>query len=958
MKYDSLEVGQKVTYTCSPGFIMEGRSTLTCARTGTWNRVEPKCVCKRNNREPWKFCKKGCNPGTAGNCKNNQECICDGDCGYSCVLKALECGRPSKLENGKHKYSSRRLGSVVKYQCNEPYTLIGPKKRTCRGIRRWDGTDPLCKIICKDPGNVVYSTKQLHRRRNYEEDYLEVGDRVEYKCFPGFEMEGSKDLICGSKGEWNKDKPKCKLPTCDPPRLSDNADFRVPSQKRKRSFNYQEKVLLKCRTGYYQNGMLAINCGRLSTPHKASIVSETHTGFGGYVKYQCKEKGYELIGSETRVCQNDEQWSGVKPSCQIVNCGDPGTPANGKRVHITNGFHYGSSVKFACDANYSLEGSEKITCEETKEWSSFIPRCRASCSNPGVPVNGEKKGDDFKHEKTITFRCHEDYERVGGETIQCIDGKWSAKIPQCKVISCGDPGTPKHGRQTKVGNNFSFRGTVAFQCNDGYTLFGKSSLSCQRSKMWDGDVPKCLASCSDPGHPRYGITIGSGFEHDSVVNFKCLPYRVLEGASESKCVNGRWTAQLPNCKDCNESLSASMTDKCQIDEKWTLCEIKLRKKSAITAASIQPGDDRGNVRNVRISAHSDAGWVQIVVNCGDPGTPANGKRVHITNGFHYGSSVKFACDANYSLEGSGKITCEETKEWSSFVPRCRASCSDPGEPVNGDKRGDDFKHGKTITFRCHDDYERVGGETIQCIDGKWSAKLPQCKVISCGDPGTPQHGRQTKVVNNFAFRGTVAFQCDDGYTLLGKSFLSCQRSKMWDGDVPKCLASCDDPGHLRYGITIGSGFEHDSVVNFKCLPYRVLKGASQSKCVNGRWTAQLPNCKGCIIPGSAVLFKEGGKYHEWRFASVQSSGEWEVVKGKDFKYISKDNVKNVILDEKPTVSQLLEGTVVVGKDLRGNLKKGKIKRPCSSTQCIIETNGKEWQSELENVRVSKGELCK
>ena len=57
---------------------------------------------------------------------------------------ALECGRPSKLENGKQKYSSRRLGSVVKYNCNEPYTLIGPKKRTCRGIKRWDGNDPSC----------------------------------------------------------------------------------------------------------------------------------------------------------------------------------------------------------------------------------------------------------------------------------------------------------------------------------------------------------------------------------------------------------------------------------------------------------------------------------------------------------------------------------------------------------------------------------------------------------------------------------------------------------------------------------------------------------------------------------------------------------------------------------------------------------------------------------------------
>lgn len=90
MKYGSLEVGQKVTYTCSPGFVMEGRNTLTCARSGAWNRGEPKCLCKRTNREHWKFCRRQCNPSTSGSCRNNQECICDGDCGYSCVPKGLK----------------------------------------------------------------------------------------------------------------------------------------------------------------------------------------------------------------------------------------------------------------------------------------------------------------------------------------------------------------------------------------------------------------------------------------------------------------------------------------------------------------------------------------------------------------------------------------------------------------------------------------------------------------------------------------------------------------------------------------------------------------------------------------------------------------------------------------------------------------------------------------------------
>lgn len=67
----------------------------------------------------------------------------------------------------------------------------------------------LQEIICKDPGDIDFGNKQLYRR-NFEEDYLEVRDRVEYNCFPGYEMEGSKYLACGSTGEWNKDKPKCK----------------------------------------------------------------------------------------------------------------------------------------------------------------------------------------------------------------------------------------------------------------------------------------------------------------------------------------------------------------------------------------------------------------------------------------------------------------------------------------------------------------------------------------------------------------------------------------------------------------------------------------------------------------------------------------------------------------------------------------------------------------------------
>ena len=59
----------------------------------------------------------------------------------------------------------------------------------------------------------------------------------------------------------------------------------------------------------------------------------------------------------------------------VIHCGDPGTPLNGKQVNVQNKYNYGGSVEFACNANYTLAGKRKITCEETKDWSSSIPRC-------------------------------------------------------------------------------------------------------------------------------------------------------------------------------------------------------------------------------------------------------------------------------------------------------------------------------------------------------------------------------------------------------------------------------------------------------------------------------------------------------------------------------------------------------------------------------------------------------
>lgn len=86
--HDGFESGKKVKYSCLPGFTMEGSSTLTCTRTGVWDRVKPSCTCKRTNKQAFRYCRKSCNPDSSS-CSKDKECVCDEDCGYSCLPKGL-----------------------------------------------------------------------------------------------------------------------------------------------------------------------------------------------------------------------------------------------------------------------------------------------------------------------------------------------------------------------------------------------------------------------------------------------------------------------------------------------------------------------------------------------------------------------------------------------------------------------------------------------------------------------------------------------------------------------------------------------------------------------------------------------------------------------------------------------------------------------------------------------------
>ena len=57
----------------------------------------------------------------------------------------------------------------------------------------------------------------------------------------------------------------------------------------------------------------------------------------------------------------------------------------------------------------------------------------APCPDPGLPYQGNRIGNDFRHDKTVIFTCPRDYLMEGLPTMKCLDGGWSVnRKPSCK----------------------------------------------------------------------------------------------------------------------------------------------------------------------------------------------------------------------------------------------------------------------------------------------------------------------------------------------------------------------------------------------------------------------------------------------------------------------------------------------------------------------------------------------
>ncbi|KAM9243624.1 E-selectin isoform 2-T2 [Dugong dugon] len=188
-----------------------------------------------------------------------------------------------------------------------------------------------------------------------------------------------------------------------------------------------------------------------------------------------------------------------------------------------------------------------------------------------------------------------------------------------------------------------------------------------------------------------------------------------------------------------------------------------------------------------------------VVTCEAQKPPEHGSLVctHPLGNFSYNSSCSVTCERDRLPSSTEATWCTSSGEWSTPTPACNVvECDALTSPANGamecSQSPGSFPWNTTCAFDCEEGFELMGVPSLQCTSsGNWDNKMPTCKAVTCGAISQPQNGSVTcshSPAGEFTFQSSCHFTCEQDFKLQGPAQVECTAQGQWTQQIPTCEA--------------------------------------------------------------------------------------------------------------------------------------------------------------------------
>uniref|UniRef100_A0A665V0N7 Sushi domain-containing protein n=1 Tax=Echeneis naucrates TaxID=173247 RepID=A0A665V0N7_ECHNA len=554
-------------------------------------------------------------------------------------------------------------------------------------------------------------------------------------------------------------------------------------------------------------------------------------------------------------------------SVQAQSCsrpvGRPNMQLKGDDI-LKDSFPDGSTATFECATGYRSDGgSGTVTCT-TGQWSLPELSCKGkSCGSAGEVTNGEVSYPEGNlYGAKLTVKCNDGYMPVGGsKNIFCLDNGWGGRLPSCEVTTCDPPPPISNGQFFPMQEEpYSYRQSLLYICDHGYTLSGTSTIVCSGNGQFDPSPPNCVTqSCSRPvGRPNMQLKgddiLKDSFPDGSTATFECATgYRSDGGSGTVTCTAGQWSLPELSCTmtTCSPPPPISNGQFFPMQEEpysyrhilLYICDRDYTLNGTSTIVCSENGQFDPSPPNC------------VKVNCEEPeiknGVWVQGARPP----YGHKATVMLQCDDGFVMEGKATQICQINSSWSPGLPTCKPqSCSRPVGRPTMQLKGDDilkdsFPDGSTATFECATGYRSDGGSgTVTCTAGQWSLPELSCTMTTCSPPPPISNGKFFPIQEEpYSYSDILLYICDRDYTLNGTSTIVCSENGQFDPSPPNCVkVNCEEP-EIKNGIWVQGArppYGHKATVMLQCDDGFVMEGKATQICqINSSWSPGLPTCK-------------------------------------------------------------------------------------------------------------------